>query len=177
MDSDAVIVNEIDYDGLWEFLTVNPDCMFCDMQKKRADGTRCSPCMCRSISKATPRSTSRVGISYKVKTRFNVPKVDNHGKHHAYFFSYYKDVFEFCFPEVPGVCVLGNSIEDKMLRWNVHHINGDHNDDRKENLGLCLSTEHTKLHNLNGQEKEELIQKIKDRNRSLFGTPCWGDEE
>ena len=46
--------------------------------------------------------------------------------------------------------------ETEGVRMSIHHINGDHNDNRIENLTLVTRSEHQKLHILQGDNSPKL---------------------
>lgn len=130
---------------------------------------------------------SRVGLSTKFE-EYGI-NVDNVGRHHLHLFMYYTDL-NFNLPSVPNFDCLGkfnsNTVSKQMihdvrekfadLQWAVHHINVNKYDDRKENLCLCLNTEHAILHWLykagKYEEAKELMNTISHRNYHLFGEHC-----
>jgi len=187
---------KVDYEGLEKFLI---DCNQCNLREKKENGTICPHYLghnkkhCGKLRFGCPPAAgeeSRLAVTESVGKLFNVPNPKDHGAHHMFFYVYYQQ-FNCCFPDKPDFDIDGNvnassilaeAIEEKMHKhftWIIHHINGNHWDNRKENLALVLNTEHGRLHGgtLEGEDLEEYIQKIKDRNRKLFGISCWGGEE
>jgi len=189
---------QVNHEAILRTLT-EAGCMYCNFRDifENRIHERCNPCYIISSSAPSAGKPSRMGLTTKSKKMWGVEKPDNIGKCQAFLFSYYPNVFvEFKYPEVPDVDVLGKvNIDQELIRsvlkqlvkekklktliWVDHHIDGCNWNDEKSNHGLCLSTEHGLLHhgNLNERQKAELIQCIIDRNRQLFGTPVWGDED
>jgi hypothetical protein len=193
------MTNSIDFPGLWKLLTEHDSikdggCMMCDYRNVRESGGQCDKCPIIYNSAVTKGRKSRTGITSTIEKLFNIEKSCNIGKHHAFFFSYYSQ-FDFKFPLTPFIDILGtidknqnpilfkeeqeflyNITKLRNLIWCVHHINMNDMDDRKENLGLMLSTEHTYLHKhtFHDKDKDVFISNIKERNRRMFGITCWG---
>lgn len=191
----------INFAGIIEILHQNDfgihgGCMVCNFYHAYDTGTLCDPCFMKLTSKQDPpNGRSRVGITASVESWFNVPKPDNVGKSQIFFFTYYPEL-NFKYPHVPDIDVEGNVKEEsivldeiyrelnkddklKNLYWILHHINGDHFDDRIENHGLILSTEHGVLHHrlMTDRLKSVFTNYIVERNRSVLGKPYWGGEE
>jgi len=170
-------------------------------------GTRKKGCGILNFSSAPNKGEdTRTGPSNLVE-QYGISrvKIDKKlfGAHHLYFYIHHRHVVDFhqflasdkvgILPYIPQIDIEGNhDIKNILLRkvyvkligklkdfsWAIHHINGNHWDNRKENLALVLNTEHGVLHKrtMTSREEAEFIQCIVERNIILFGDPCWGDE-
>lgn len=199
------VITVVDWDGLGTFLNENPECVICNMHERKDNGTLCDHYLggkrrgCGKLnfnSAPAGGQPTRCAVSTTVGKLFNVPRASLLGAHHIYFYMYHQNCAfanNFDFPPVPQMDVRGkmdnksvllreiymdNVKNMKEFKWIIHHINGRHWDNRKENLALVLNTEHGVLHSksMPDRQRAELIQCIVDRNKDLFGDPCWGDE-
>lgn len=122
------------------------DCVTCNRSEKRINGSMCKDCPFYS------GKLNSLFKSFGIERRLE--------KHHVYFFIYHPEL-NWELPKIPEKDLLGNKKEDKKLRWDFHHINRNHFDDRKENILLCLNSEHTYYHDkiYNPMSNPEVVRK------------------
>ena len=165
-------------------------CALCDMIMHKEAGTLCVDCVMRKHSKSeTKKNGVKYGVTLSSKhftllKHVPVKKRNEIGKCQGFLFSYYPQ-FGFKLPEAPEKDIFEtvNSYlaEDKdnkdyrKLKFSIHHIDEDHHNDRQENLVLMINSEHTHIHTnktMSKLEKQNFIQRIRNRNFDLFGVYC-----
>ena len=129
----------VDIEGIKSLL--KKQCVICDVSEKRMHGIRCKKCPFVFNTQDTNSKRARVGTGAKFY-KYGVPK--DTGKHQFYYFLYYPEL-NFEYPPVPEIDLYDN-VNPGTWRWIIHHLNGNHFDDRIWNLLLVLNTEHGKLH-------------------------------
>lgn len=130
----------IDIPGIWSLIKY--ECIICNLNKMRDDENRCNDCNF-VLNSSTKRKggivESRVGCGAKFK-EFGLIRPNDVGKYQLLFFLYYPE-YNFKLPEMPKQDMFGN-IKTENWYWHIHHLNEIYYDDRKDNLCLCLNTEH-----------------------------------
>jgi len=129
---------KIDIAGIKSLL--KPECEMCDIHEKIKNKERCKGCIFILNSAQKKGKPSRIGCS-SILTKYGILHPNNLGKLHLFFFLHHPEL-NFQFPDIPEVDIFGNTINDKLLQWHIHHINGVHYDDSKDNQLLALNTEH-----------------------------------
>lgn len=149
--SECVDFKRLNIAGLWSLLKV--DCITCDFYKRFKEGTKCKDCNFVSNSGYNSRKGKRArrnrvgcGVKFRDVGGFKPIKYSHVGKHQLYFFLFNPEL-KFQLPDFPPVDMFGNPPllnEEGEIKWvwHIHHLNGIYYDDRKENLALCLNTEH-----------------------------------
>lgn len=142
--SECISFENLNVAGIWSLLKA--DCVTCDMHMRREVGTRCPDCNFIFNSKynhkkqGTKPSRSRVGCGAKFK-QFGLNENYSHvGKHQLYFFLFHPEL-NFKLPEFPSHDMFGNP-QTPNWYWHIHHLNHLYWDDSKDNLMLCINTEH-----------------------------------
>lgn len=138
-------------------------CTLCSVPTMNKTNSKCEDCPFTISS-----DRGRVGCSAIFK-QFGIIEPSQYGKHHLFFFIFYHPEFDYKWPAIPEYDIFGQTQNDKQLRWEIHHINTIHSDDRKQNLLLCLNTEHGWVQNLSKKIKDtrKIIMIIKHRNKLL----------
>jgi len=137
----------IDMPGLWSLIKY--ECITCNMNQMRQENKRCKDCNF-VFNSGTIRKDgikeSRVGCGAKFKKYGIKSGLTEHvGKYQILFFLYYPE-YNFKFPEFPKVDMFGNERKDTWS-WHLHHLNRIYYDDRKQNICLCINTEHVFIEN------------------------------
>ena len=177
---------------------VKPECEKCNLREIKISD-RCDGCLFTTSSKSVgDKKREEQGLP-PVKIRFGVttemvnygfpagPKLSNYGKHQVHMFLHYPDLGGCGYPRMPQFDLMrqinSNTVDIamaidytkfKQLRWDVHHINRHYWDDSKENLCLCLNSEHKTIEDMtNLIERNKMLNAIAKRNLILFGvTAC-----
>ena len=153
--------DNVNVEGIKSLL--DPECKLCNIHNKILNKERCKGCIFILNSAQVKGKPSRVGCGAKLKI-YGILHPNHLGRLHLFIFIYYPKL-NFQFPAVPFKDVFGNTIYDKHLMWHVHHINGNHNDNRKINLLLCLNTEHGYLSKK--PNCKNVLYEVKKRNSLL----------
>lgn len=143
--SECINYERLNTAGFWSLLKL--ECVTCNMCERREQNTRCEDCpfIFNSVynhkQKGNVPKRSRVGCGVKFK-EFGLKKIkyQHVGKHQLYFFLFHPEL-RFRMPDFPATDMFGNPFSNTWT-WHIHHLNGLFYDDRKENLLLCLNTEH-----------------------------------
>jgi len=140
----------LDIPGIWSLL--KHECITCDKHTKHLSGVECEDCFLIFNSSYNHQKGARkederrrVGCGKHFKQFGLNEKYSHVGKHQLYFFLFHPEL-SFKLPEFPPLDMFGNPEPIKngkpIWTWHIHHLNGVYYDDRKENLVLCLNTEH-----------------------------------
>ena len=77
-----------------------------------------------------------------------------------FYFIYYPEL-NWKFPILPEYDFLNNNKHSKQFNWVIHHEDGNHHNDNKWNLILCLNTEHRHFHNLTNHPMKNIESRKK----------------
>lgn len=141
--SDIIDYDNLNIPGLWSLVRL--ECMTCEMIKMRDDGKRCIGCpfvfnsTYNNESHDISKRRVRVGCGVNFRD-FGIKQWTHLGKHQLYFFLQHPEL-EFRLPGIPLFDMFG-APKQSTWAWHIHHLNHKYYDDRKENLFLCLNTEH-----------------------------------
>lgn len=149
----------IDVEGVKKVL--KPECITCNYYEELGKGTLCNDCpFCKnsSVKKGEP---SRVGIKHSVflPLGFTKQQCANIGKCQLFMFLYYPHL-NWSPPPIPDYDNYGFPVNKEKARQSIHHLNGDHNDDRKENLTWNLLSDHIRNEQVNFKQKRFLKESI-----------------
>jgi hypothetical protein len=129
------------------------DCITCNVYEQIGRGEQCDDCPFCKSSKPTPDSPTLVGLSAVSFKGILTPKqLQNWGKHQLFMYLYYPEL-NWQPPPIPDFDNFGRPVNKATAKWCIHHINGDHTDDRKQNLAWLLRTDHPMHEQLNNAMK------------------------
>ena len=159
-------MSNIDRRGILKLLKW--ECIRCNIYEEIGKGTQCENCpFCKnsSVKKGQP---SRVGLKQSVflPLGLTLKQCQNWGKHQLFMYIYYPEL-NWQPPPIPDYDNYGNEVNKRTARQTIHHINGDHNDDRKDNITWRLQGDHTRDEQLNFKQKKFLIELTKDCARKV----------
>lgn len=137
-------------------------CITCNVYEEMGKKTQCDDCpFCRnsSVKKGQP---SRIGLKQSVFLPLGLTKkqCENWGKHQLFMYLYYPDL-NWQPPPIPDYDNYGNFVNKDTAKQTIHHINGIHFDDRKDNLTWRLQGDHIRDEQLNFKQKKFLIESTK----------------
>jgi hypothetical protein len=132
-----------------------------------------------------PPIPSRFGVREHL-SEYGLPKakLSNYGKHQIFMMLHYPEM-GFGYPrKLPDFDIFGriNSLivdpsmildykDLKKFKVDMHHINKQKWDDRKENLAMVINTEHTRIENItNTRHLHRVLNAIAKRNLMFFGS-------
>jgi len=186
---------KIDIGGLRN--QIKYDCETCNLRTLPVE-SRCIPCNFilhsksvgdkKRLAEGNKPLKSRFGLSAILK-EFGFPKdstFNNFGKHQIFLFLHYPELGGIGTPLVPDMdlfrkinaesvdfAMIIDYTKIKKLQWNVHHINKQYWDDRKENLCLCLNSEHKVIEDTTDITlRNKYLNAVAKRNLILLGTPA-----
>ena len=131
------------------------ECINCNIREKRSKNIRCSDCFFMLQNEGS--------ISGKIFKEYGLYLLP---KKYVYYFLYNPDL-NWTLPSLPEVDFIGNKRQDRIRwEWVIHHEDGNPWNDSKENLILCLNTEHRYFHNLenNPMKNQDVNQKVKKKH-------------
>ena len=190
----------IDHNVYREHLTRIDGCSTCSMTIRKATVTVCPGCIMKTHCKqgVDQYGNPKYGCTLKVDgvafmNQFSLKKRNEIGKCQAFMYLYYPE-FNYILPNAPEKDILGKfneflfteierekgklkGIKYRKLKYVIHHIDGNHDNDSEENLALVLNSEHTSLHTKQKYkpgEREKFIQDIQERNIIHLGYHYWG---
>lgn len=155
----------IDVEGIKRELKA--DCITCPFYAVLGQKKKCAGCLFIKNSASKKGRPSRVGLSYSKLKKFGLTKkqCQNWGKHHLLQYLYHPEL-NFKPPVKPSHDKYGNVVKESH-NYNLHHKNGNHHDDRKENHEWLLPTEHAYAELENNIVKRDLRKKAAENYSSL----------
>lgn len=138
------------------------ECITCNYYEELGKKTTCNDCpFCKNsaVKKGFP---SRVGLRQKVflPLGLTLKQCQNWGRHQLFMYLYYPHL-NFEPPPLPDFDNYGLPVDKTKARWAIHHINGNHNDNRKDNLTWRLHTDHIRDEQLNNKNKQFIKESAK----------------
>jgi hypothetical protein len=145
-------------------------CLICNYFEERGKGTLCGQkppeiingkiveydeCIFCRNSSPSPGAPSRVGLKHSVfrPLGLTAKQCQNWGPHQLFMYLYYPTL-NWQPPPLPEYDNYGNPVNQETARQTIHHINNDHNDNRRDNITWHIDSDHTR----NGQ----LLKKMRD---------------
>lgn len=158
-------MSEIDRNGILKCLKW--ECMICKFYEELGKGTICSDCPFCKNSSPQKGKPSRVGLKQSVFIPLGLTKkqCQNWGRHQLFMYLYYPHL-NWQPPPIPAYDNYGNEVKPGTIQ-TIHHKNGNHDDNTKDNLSWRLSTDHIRDEQQNFKRKRFIIESTKKCAKSL----------
>ena len=143
------------------------ECMMCNFYEELGKGTMCQDCPFCKNSVGESGTVSRVGLKQSVFMPLGLTKkqCENWGKHQLFMYLYYPEL-NWQPPPIPEYDNYGHIVKART-RWTIHHINGNHHDNTKDNLTWRLSSDPTRDEQQNFKRKKFIIESTKKCAKNL----------
>lgn len=137
---------------------IKAECVDCNIYERIGMGNRCEDCPWAKGSRPKGRNKSNITPAAKYFHKYGLKVLKKNrtyifGKCHIFMYLYHSKL-NFKPPPLPTHDRFGNEIDQNRVKWELHHLDGDPLNDRKENLFWVLSTEHPILEAKNNRKKK-----------------------
>jgi len=159
-------VSEINREGILEILKW--ECMVCNYYEELGKGTVCDDCPFCKNSAPKRGEPSRVGLKKSVFLPLGLTnkQCENWGRHHLFMYLYYPEL-NWKPPPIPEYDSYGFRVNREKARQTIHHLNGNNNDNRKENITWKLVSDHIRDEQQNFRLKREIKKDAKRCAKTL----------
>jgi len=146
-------MSDIDRRGVLKILKWQ--CIRCNVYEEMGKGTQCSDCAFCKNSSVKKGKASRIGLKQSIflPLGLTIKQCQNWGKSQLFMYIYYPELNWQPPPVSPEYDGYGFIIDPNKVRQTIHHLDGDHNNDSKDNITWRLSTDHIRDEQQNFKRK------------------------